>query len=119
VSTNERNSGPRVQRIARDHRRDACALARTSLIGQSPMSTGRFLMVAASTAKYRFRIKTRDGWELDNLIVHGRDRAHAEKKLRQMYLYCEILAGESCAFSAPTQRLFELHHLANRPVSAV
>lgn len=44
-----------------------------------------------STVKYGFRIKTRTGMVVDNLTIHGRDEADAERKLRQMYLHCHVL----------------------------
>ncbi len=46
---------------------------------------------AMSTVKYGFRIKTRTGMVVDNLTIHGRDEADAERKLRQMYLHCHVL----------------------------
>lgn len=47
--------------------------------------------------KYRFRIRTRQGLVIDKLSIQGRDAAHAESKLRQMYPDCEILDGLSRA----------------------
>ena len=44
-----------------------------------------------STVKYSFRIRTRHGVVVENLAIHGRDEADAERKLRQMYTHCEIL----------------------------
>jgi hypothetical protein len=44
-----------------------------------------------STVKYGFRIRTRHGLLVEHLSIHGRDEADAEKKLRQMYLHCEII----------------------------
>ncbi len=41
--------------------------------------------------KYGFKIKTRGGMIVDNLMVAGRDRAEAEHKLNQIYHNCEIL----------------------------
>jgi len=41
--------------------------------------------------KYRFRIQTRLGFKVDNLLIHARDRSHAETKIRQMYLDCAIV----------------------------
>ena len=41
--------------------------------------------------KYGFVIKTRGGLTVDNLVIHGRDQADAERKLGQMYLHFEIL----------------------------
>ncbi|MGC2518722.1 MAG: hypothetical protein WA373_06405 [Burkholderiales bacterium] len=45
----------------------------------------------SSTTKYGFRIRTRQGMVVENLMIHGRDEADAEKKLKQMYLHCEII----------------------------
>jgi len=41
--------------------------------------------------KFVFRIRTRQGMTVENLTIHGRDEADAERKLRQMYLHCEII----------------------------
>ena len=43
------------------------------------------------TTKFAFRIRTRHGLIVEHLMIHGRDEADAERKLRQMYLHCEIL----------------------------
>lgn len=45
--------------------------------------------------KYGFRIRTRSGAVVDNLTIFGRDEPEAERKLRQMYLGCEILERRS------------------------
>jgi hypothetical protein len=42
--------------------------------------------------KYAFRIRTRAGLTLDRLMIPGRDLEDAERKLRQIYRGCEILA---------------------------
>jgi len=44
-----------------------------------------------NTTKFGFRIRTRQGLVVEHLMIHGRDGADAERKLRQMYLHCEIL----------------------------
>jgi hypothetical protein len=41
--------------------------------------------------KYGFRIRTRSGATVDNLLIFGKDAIDAERKLRQIYLGCEIL----------------------------
>jgi hypothetical protein len=46
---------------------------------------------ATMTTKYGFRIRTRTGMRVDNLMIHGRDLADAQRKLEQMYRHCEIL----------------------------
>lgn len=41
--------------------------------------------------KFGFRIRTRSGLPVDNLVVQARDRAEAERKISQMYLHCEVI----------------------------
>ena len=41
--------------------------------------------------KFGFRIQTRSGMTVENLIIQGADQAQAETKLRQMYHHCSIL----------------------------
>jgi hypothetical protein len=41
--------------------------------------------------KYGFKIKTRSGTVVDNLMFAARDRADAERKVTQIYHQCEIL----------------------------
>jgi hypothetical protein len=45
----------------------------------------------SSTTKYGFRIRTRDGLMIENLMIHGRDEGDAQRKLMQMYRHCEVL----------------------------
>ena len=44
--------------------------------------------------KYGFRIRTRSGGIVENLLVHANDRAEAERKIKQVYHHCEILQCE-------------------------
>jgi len=46
---------------------------------------------SSSTIKFGFRIRTRHGLVVEHLMIHGRDEADAERKLRQIYQHCEIL----------------------------
>jgi hypothetical protein len=48
-------------------------------------------MQAPLMTKYGFRIRTRDGLSVENLLISGRDGSDAERKLRQMYHECEII----------------------------
>lgn len=48
-------------------------------------------MQTPSFTKYGFRIRTRVGVVVDNLMIHGKDVSDAQQKLRQMYRDCEIL----------------------------
>ena len=41
--------------------------------------------------KFGFKIRTRSGLPVDNLVVHARDQAEAEAKITQMYMHCEII----------------------------
>jgi len=41
-------------------------------------------MHAPASMKYGFRIRTRSGAVVDNLLIFGRDQPEAERKLRQM-----------------------------------
>lgn len=41
--------------------------------------------------KFGFKIKTRSGTVVDNLMVAARDRVEAERKVTQIYHHCEIL----------------------------
>jgi hypothetical protein len=48
-------------------------------------------MQISPSTKYGFRIRTRGGATVDNLLIPGKDQLEAERKLRQVYLGCEIL----------------------------
>ena len=41
--------------------------------------------------KFVFSLKTRDGQSVENIAITARDRDEAERRLRQMYLHCEIV----------------------------
>ena len=45
--------------------------------------------------KFGFKIRTRGGMIVDNLMIPGHDQAEAERKLLQIYRYCEILEAKS------------------------
>ena len=47
--------------------------------------------------KFGFRIRTRSGLPVENLVVHARDRVEAERKITQMYLHCEIIECKQIA----------------------
>jgi hypothetical protein len=51
----------------------------------------RIVLPLLNTTKFGFRIRTRQGLVVEHLMIHGRNEADAERKLRQMYLHCEIL----------------------------
>jgi len=60
-------------------------------------------MQTPSFTKFAFRIRARIGVVVDNLLIHGRDAADAERKLRQMYPGCEIL---DCTCQTACERSF-------------
>jgi hypothetical protein len=41
--------------------------------------------------KFSFRIRTRSGTPVENLMIQALDQAQAELRLQQMYPYCEIV----------------------------
>lgn len=61
-------------------------------------------MQLLATAKYGFRIRTRSGAVVDNLLIFGKDEPDAERKLRQIYLGCEILEARRSLIQAPRTR---------------
>jgi hypothetical protein len=44
--------------------------------------------------KFDFSIRTRDGQRIVSVVISGRDQEDAERKLNQMYRYCEVLTCE-------------------------
>ena len=47
--------------------------------------------------KYGFSIRTKGGHKVDNIVIMAPDPEAAERRLRQMYTQCEILARlENC-----------------------
>ncbi|HLY95591.1 MAG: hypothetical protein ACM3W8_03090 [Sideroxydans sp.] len=42
--------------------------------------------------KFDFSILTRDGQKVESIVIAARDEAEAERKLRQMYRYCEVVS---------------------------
>ncbi|MEQ1532353.1 MAG: hypothetical protein HOO97_01250 [Sideroxydans sp.] len=51
--------------------------------------------------KFNFSLQTREGQKVGSVIIAGRDQAEAEKKLRQMYRYCEVV---NCSIQATDNR---------------
>jgi len=58
-------------------------------------------MQPTSNTKYGFRIRTRNGSVVDNLLIFGKDEPDAERKLRQIYMGCEILEAKRLVIQAP------------------
>ncbi len=51
--------------------------------------------------KFGFKIRTRGGMIVDNLLITARDRAEADHKIMQIYQRCEVL---ECHESQPTAK---------------
>lgn len=51
--------------------------------------------------KFHFSILARNRLRINSIAIMGKDREDAERKLRQMYRYCEVLSCETRA--APTK----------------
>jgi hypothetical protein len=49
---------------------------------------------ALTMEKFGFRIQTRSGLTVDNLIIQAADQTTAEARLKQMYLGCTILEAK-------------------------
>jgi hypothetical protein len=49
------------------------------------------MVIAPNTVKYAFRIRTRTGMVVENLSIHGRQEADAQRKLLKMYPHCQVL----------------------------
>ena len=58
--------------------------------------------MTADMRKYGFRIRTRGGSTVDNLVIQGRDQVEAEKKLRQIYHHCTVLEAKLLADPVPS-----------------
>lgn len=41
--------------------------------------------------KFDFSLLTRDGQKVESIVIAAKDQVEAERKLRQMYRYCEVL----------------------------
>lgn len=55
----------------------------------------------ADMIKFGFRIRTRGGMIVENLLVQARNHDEAETRIRQIYRHCEIL---ECNTLAPDAR---------------
>lgn len=51
--------------------------------------------------KFGFRIQTRGGSTVENLVIQGRDLEEAERKLRQVYHHCTVLEAKVLADPVP------------------
>lgn len=58
--------------------------------------------------KFSFRIQTRSGLVVENLLIQAADQAEAERRLRQMYMHCTILESKILADSLPRSEMSDL-----------
>ena len=63
---------------------------------------------AATTVKFRFRIRTRQGLVVEKLVIQAHSEAEAERKLRQMYPRCEVLESSSSTRGPAIPRMLAL-----------
>ena len=49
-------------------------------------------IVGGAMLKFDFSLKTRDGQRIESIQIHGKDLTDAERKLFQMYRYCEVIS---------------------------
>ena len=52
--------------------------------------------------RYGFNIRTRSGQRVDNIVIMAAELADAERRLKQMYVQCEII---ECRAQTLTQRI--------------
>lgn len=45
--------------------------------------------------KFEFSLLTKDGQKVDSILIAAKDQGDAERKLRQMYRYCNIVSCEA------------------------
>ena len=67
--------------------------------------------------KYGFKIRTRSGLVVDNLLIPGKDQADAERKLSQIYRNCEILESKSVQMAGRDESMdMEQRHDTQRDI---
>ncbi len=58
--------------------------------------------------KFGFKIRTRSGLVVDNLLIPGKDQADAERKLTQIYRHCEILESKPVQQQATREEAMDI-----------
>lgn len=61
-----------------------------------------------SMTKFGFKIRTRSGLVVDNLLIPGKDQEDAERKLNQIYRHCEILESKSVQHQVAREEPFDM-----------
>lgn len=58
--------------------------------------------------KFGFNIKTKGGHKVDNIVIMARDIDEAERRLRQMYIECQIIRAHERS-SDPRRTALDVH----------
>ena len=63
--------------------------------------------------KFGFRIQTRSGLVVENLVIQATDRTTAEQRLKQMYIGCKVLESKTFEDSLPRSEVSDLEGVIN------
>lgn len=63
--------------------------------------------------KFGFKIQTRSGLVVENLVIHAADQTLAEQRLRQMYIGCKVLDSKVFTESPPRSEVSDLEGVIN------
>jgi hypothetical protein len=63
--------------------------------------------------KFGFRIQTRSGLVVENLVIHAADLVMAEQRLKQMYIGCKVLESKVFEDSPPRSEVSDLEGVIN------
>jgi hypothetical protein len=63
--------------------------------------------------KFGFRIQTRSGLVVENLVIHAADQTMAEQRLKQMYIGCKVLESKVFEDSPPRSEVSDLEGVIN------
>jgi hypothetical protein len=63
--------------------------------------------------KFGFRIQTRSGLVVENLVIHAADQTLAEQRLKQMYIGCKVLESKVFEDSPPRSEVSDLEGVIN------
>jgi hypothetical protein len=61
--------------------------------------------------KFDFSILTRDGQKIESIVIAARDEADAERKLRQMYRYCEVVSCNAKGADGKNQQIMSVEDI--------
>lgn len=63
--------------------------------------------------KFGFRIQTRSGLVVENLVIQAIDQPTAEQRLKQMYIGCSVLDAKVFEDSPPRSEVSDLESVIN------